>query len=94
MVAAFAQERDRSLTWLDSLSHPDWSVARTHPVAGKMTAGDMLGAWVAHDHLHLRQLNELHWQWLATQVDALSLEYAEAELVVRSRKKAATKCSG
>ena len=76
MVDAFAQERDRSLTWLDTLSHPDWSVARTHPVAGKMTAGDMLGAWVAHDHLHMRQLNELHWQWLATQVDALSLEYA------------------
>jgi hypothetical protein len=76
MVAAFAQERDRSLTWLDTLSQPDWSVARTHPVAGKMTAGDMLGAWVAHDHLHLRQLNELHWQWLAAQVDTLSLEYA------------------
>jgi len=76
MATAFMQERDRSLTWLEGLSHPDWSAARTHPVAGKMTASDVLGAWVAHDHLHLRQLNELHWQWLATQVDALSLEYA------------------
>jgi hypothetical protein len=76
IVAAFTQERERSLTWLDSLSHPDWSAAHTHPVAGSMTAGDMLGAWVAHDHLHIRQLNQLHWQWLATQVDALSLEYA------------------
>src|SRR5262245_54416169 len=32
MVTAFAQERDRSLTWLESLSHPDWSAAHRHPV--------------------------------------------------------------
>jgi hypothetical protein len=76
MVADFTQERERSLTWLDTLSQPDWSVARTHPVAGKMTASNVLGVWVAHDHPHIRQLNQLHWQWLATQVDALSLEYA------------------
>jgi len=76
MRAAFTEERARSLAWLDSLSHPDWSAAHVHPVAGKMTASDVLGAWVAHDHLHLRQLNELHWLWLTTQVDALSLEYA------------------
>jgi len=76
MVATFTHERDRSLAWLDTLSYPDWSAYHTHPVAGKMTAGDVLGAWVAHDHLHIRQLNQLHWQWLATQVAPLSLEYA------------------
>ena len=31
MVAAFAQERDRSLAWLDSLSHPDWSAGAHAP---------------------------------------------------------------
>jgi len=41
-----------------------------------MAAGDVQGAWVAHDHLHLRQLNELHWQWLATQSTLFSLAYA------------------
>src|SRR5262245_997699 len=46
MVAAFAQERDRSLRWLDGLAHPDWSAAHAHPVAGKVTASDVLGAWV------------------------------------------------
>jgi hypothetical protein len=25
-----------------------------------MRAGDMFAAWVAHDGLHIRQLNELH----------------------------------
>jgi hypothetical protein len=76
MVADFMQERERSVAWLDSLSHPDWTATHMHPSAGKMTAGDVLGAWVAHDHLHLRQVNELHWQWLATQAPPLSLEYA------------------
>jgi hypothetical protein len=35
----------------------------------------MLGAWVAHDHLHIRQLNELHWKHLATLVAPISLDY-------------------
>ncbi len=73
---SFLRERQESLKWLKSLTNPDWSIAREHPVAGRMTAGDVLGAWAAHDHLHIRQLNQLHWQYLATQVEPISLEYA------------------
>ena len=76
MLDAFLRERQESLKWLKSLANPDWSIAREHPVAGRMTAGDVLGAWAAHDHLHIRQLNQLHWQYLATQVAPISLEYA------------------
>lgn len=76
MLDSFLSERRESLAWLESLATPDWSIAREHPAAGRMTAGDVLGAWVAHDHLHIRQLNQLHWQWLATQVAPASLEYA------------------
>jgi hypothetical protein len=36
----------------------------------------MLAAWVAHDYLHIRQLNELHWQFLAGQVSPDALDYA------------------
>ena len=33
--------------------------------AAKCGAGDMLAAWLAHDFLHIRQLNELHYAyWL------------------------------
>ncbi len=75
-VEAFIDERDASLQWLKSLVDPNWESAKAHPAGGQITAGDMLAAWVAHDHLHLRQLNDLHWQYLATQAAAFSLEYA------------------
>lgn len=75
-LEAFIDERDASLQWLKSLVDPNWESAKAHPAGGTITAGDMLAAWVAHDHLHLRQLNELHWQYLATQAAAFSLEYA------------------
>jgi len=75
-LAAFQTERQASLDWLRSLTNPNWQSAHEHPRAGRMTAGDMLGAWVVHDHLHIRQLNELHWQYLATQTASLSTDYA------------------
>lgn len=37
-----------------------------------MTAGEVLRAWLAHDHLHLRQL---HRQSLSPQVSQGSLDY-------------------
>jgi hypothetical protein len=75
-LEAFLQERRSSLEWLASLQNPDWASTHTHPRMGSMTAGEVLGAWVAHDHLHIRQLNQLHWQSLARDVAPLSLDYA------------------
>jgi hypothetical protein len=76
MLADGGREREQSLAWLGSLQNPNWESQKTHPRIGTITAKTMLNAWVAHDHLHIRQLNHLHWQWLATQVDPFSLEYA------------------
>ncbi len=73
---AFLRERHTSLAWLASLRNPDWGLAHRHPRIGPMTAGEVLIAWVAHDHLHLRQLNELHWQWLSRSATPRSLDYA------------------
>lgn len=75
-LEAFLAERRASLDWLRGLEHPNWDSRKTHPRLGSATAGEMLWAWVAHDHLHLRQLNHLHWQWLETQAPAFSLDYA------------------
>lgn len=74
-LEAFLQERQQSLGWLRGLQNPNWDSRNTSP-RGSMTAGQVLGAWVAHDHLHIRQLNHLHWQWLALSAAPLSLEYA------------------
>ncbi len=53
----FKVERGASVAWLRSLHDPDWSTERVHPRLGSMRAGDLLGAWAAHDALHLRQIS-------------------------------------
>jgi hypothetical protein len=72
---AFLREREASLEWLQSLRAPDWDAAYQAPW-GVLRAGDLLFAWLAHDHLHLRQLNELHYAYAAQQAAPYSVEYA------------------
>jgi hypothetical protein len=72
---AFLRERDASLEWLLSLQGPNWD-AEYRAAWGVLRAGDFLSAWLAHDHLHLRQLNELHYAYLAQEAAPYSVEYA------------------
>ncbi len=55
---AFLAERNQSLEWLRGMAGSNWDTTYTTPFRS-MTAGDMLGSWVAHDNLHMRQLVEL-----------------------------------
>jgi hypothetical protein len=64
-LAEFLVERGASLAWLRKLDEPDWSQAYDHPSGRRITAGDLLASWVAHDGLHLRQLVELQRAYLA-----------------------------
>ena len=75
-LEAFLRERRESLRWLASQQNPNWDSTHRHPSFGAMTAGEVLAAWVAHDHLHIRQLNQLHWQSLSRDVAPASLNYA------------------
>ena len=75
-LSAFVEERRRSLAWLDQLTDPDWSRSGQHPTAGQFTAADMFASWLAHDFLHIRQLNELHFQYHARRVAPARIEYA------------------
>ena len=69
------KERQASLAWLKSLANPDWE-ARVTSALGTMSAGEMLAAWAAHDTLHLRQLVELHHDWLVKQAAPYDTGYA------------------
>jgi DinB superfamily len=75
-IAAWREERRRSLDWLRSLAAPDLTVVRRHPAGFELRAGDLLGAWVAHDLLHLRQLVELRYNITAQRAAPFSVEYA------------------
>lgn len=74
-TANFLAEREKSLAWLAKLRSPNWEAAYEAPW-GRISAGDMLAAWVAHDLLHLRQLVELHWAYLNHSVQPYRTDYA------------------
>lgn len=71
----FLRERVASLEWLRGLHDPNWDAEYRSPW-GDRRAGDLLHAWLAHDHLHLRQLNELHYTYLVQEAAPYSVEYA------------------
>jgi len=71
----FLQERTRSIRWLQGLESPDWTRRGSHPSGFELSGGDMLASWVAHDMLHIRQLAELHHQWLIA-ADQADVRYA------------------
>jgi hypothetical protein len=68
-------ERQQSLDWLRGLASPDWEAAYDAPF-GRIAAGDMLAAWLAHDFLHMRQLVELHYAYHARQTQPYAVNYA------------------
>ncbi|MCU0491827.1 MAG: DinB family protein [Chloroflexaceae bacterium] len=72
----FLSERQHSLAWLRTLRNPDWQQPCNHPHLQGLRAGDLLVSWVAHDLLHLRQLSELHWRYLAQGVAPFGVGYA------------------
>ena len=75
-LAISSRSRRDSLAWLEGLGAPDWGLAYEHPKAGRITAGDLLTSWVAHDHIHIRQLNRLQREYLAAELTRHSPDYA------------------
>lgn len=72
----FLWERARSLEWLRGLGEVDAERAYEHPRAGRITAGDLLASWAAHDLLHVRQLARLEWRRLGREAAPARVEYA------------------
>jgi len=70
----FLAEREKSLTWLRQLSSPNWQNSNEGP-NGRLTAGDLLASWLAHDFLHIRQLARLHWQYLGAIAEPYQTTY-------------------
>lgn len=71
----FLAERRQSVEWLRGLESPDLDAVYEHP-RGRVSAGDLLAAWLAHDLLHVRQLARLRYQHLAAAAHPYRLEYA------------------
>lgn len=74
-LEGFLAEREYSLGWLRSLQGVDWNAASVVPW-GRISMGDVLAAWVAHDYLHIRQINEILYAWNKHQTAPYRVEYA------------------
>lgn len=74
-LGGFLAAREDSARWLRGLTSPNWEAVYEAPF-GRIKAGDLLAAWVAHDLLHMRQLVELHWGYLVGSVESYQVVYA------------------
>ena len=76
-LSYFEKERAESLEWLRSLP-PDtnWDAAFVHPKFGPHSAAMLLGAWAAHDLLHLRQIIKRRYQMIEQVAEPHSTLYA------------------
>ncbi len=75
-LARFLAARADSIDWLEALQKPDWSSVYEHPKLGRIRAGDLLISWVGHDHIHIRQINRLHREYLVAELSTYSADYA------------------
>lgn len=80
-LEGFLTERMASMEWLKALQSPNWDTTSRTPFGsdGEMlalSAGDVLVSWVAHDYLHLRQINELLYAWNEKQAAPYFVQYA------------------
>ncbi|MCB9184115.1 MAG: DinB family protein [Flavobacteriales bacterium] len=71
----FLAERRASVAWLRGLNDAPWTQAYQHPKVGPVRAQLILVNWVAHDLLHIRQINALRYGWLQS-VSTEPLDYA------------------
>lgn len=74
-VANFLLERERSVVWLRSLKDVNWESKWTNPQF-EMTAYGFLVNWLAHDYLHIRQINRMNYLYLNEITGEQSLQYA------------------
>jgi len=74
-LLAFLSERQNSVNWLRSLESPNWRNAYQHPKFGPMSARLFLNNWLAHDYMHIRQINKNKYLYLKEHVKT-GLEYA------------------
>lgn len=74
-LEAFLTERKLSVKWLKTLDNAPWNNSFVHPVAGEMTARDLLVNWLAHDYHHIRQINRRQYEYLKKKSN-VNLSYA------------------
>jgi protein-tyrosine-phosphatase len=74
-LARFLAEREHSLEWLRELHAAPLDTVVEHGQL-RLSGHDLLAAWLAHDLLHIRQITQRRYQYLAARVAPASIAYA------------------
>ena len=74
-ASEFLAERKNSTDWLRSLRSPKWQNAYIHSDKGPLSAEFFLANWLAHDYIHIRQINRLSFEYLQHRAE-VNLDYA------------------
>ncbi len=64
VLKEFLAERQESIVWLKSLKNPKWEQTVDDPEVGPRSAKKFLVNWLAHDYLHIRQINAIKHNYL------------------------------
>ncbi len=64
VVKKWERERIASVKWLRDLNDQNWENAIHNSELGRITAHGFLLNWLAHDYLHIRQINALKHAYL------------------------------
>ena len=75
MLFKFVKQRKISIEWLESLKDPAWDNSYAHPSLGNLSARLFLSNWLAHDHLHFRQIIKTKYDYLKENLED-DLSYA------------------
>src|SRR5262245_8875314 len=75
-LARFVRERNVSLAWLSAPENIPWAAQTRNPKFKPMRVGDLIASWLAHDMIHIRQMNRLHYEYLAARKPGFSTGYA------------------
>ena len=64
VLTKLLEERDQSILWLKGQVDSPWDNAYNHKHFGQMSGAMLLDNWLAHDYLHIRQINRYRYQLL------------------------------
>jgi hypothetical protein len=64
ILDSLLEEREKSVDRLRSIKSPNWDNQYNHPKLGGMSAQLFLENWLAHDHLHMRQIIAIKFAYL------------------------------
>ncbi len=84
LAAEFAKLRKTSLKLLDDVTHADLRRASIHSALGKVTLGEMINEWVAHDLMHMVQAERALMQPFVVDCGAWRRFFADHDVGART----------